>query len=310
MRGGPGWDPAALQHDTIGSSHETSGTEIGMSIRLGTVAPVGFHDFPPERWLPLMRQLGCEVVQVYRSQLTAVSRREIRDAIAAGGMDCDSLHGVYGDVFDPSSPLERSRRFAVEAYKAEGELALELGGPLVVVHCCTIRRQGIAAEERRLRVDQLRKSIQDLGLFGSTIGVRYAFENLPAYHPLGSDIGELAAILRDSQAQSVGMCFDTGHANMVTNPAEAVARADGRIIYVHLNDNDGKGDDHLMPTYGTVDMPALGAALHQARYDGTMMLEVFYGIEELQRYIGEGCADRLRAVVQAARGGAGTRLPE
>ena len=273
-----------------------------MSVRLGTVAPVGFQEFPPAPWLGCMRELGCAAVQVYRNQAAAVSRREIRDAIAAGGMPCDSVHGIFGEQFDPSSPLEQARRFAVDAYRAEGELAAEIGGPLVVVHCSTIRREGVSPQERLIRLAQLRKSILDLGFFGNDIGVRYAFENLPAYHPVGSDMAELAGLLRQSNAPSAGICLDSGHANMIGDPAQAVAQADGQIIYVHLNDNSGGADEHLMPTYGRVDMVALGRALHRAGYDGTLMLEVFYSLEDLRRLIGEGCAGRLRRIVDAANG--------
>jgi sugar phosphate isomerase/epimerase len=273
-----------------------------MSVRLGTVAPVGFHEFPPEQWLRCMRELGCSVVQVYRNQLISVPRQQMLDAIAAGGLPCDSLHAIFGEQFDPSAPLERARRFAVETYKSEGELAAALGGPLVVVHCSTIRRQGVSPEERKERLVQLRKSVEDLAVFGQSLGIRYAFENLPAYHPVGSDVAELAKLLAEAAQANVGMCFDCGHANMAGDVVQAVSDAAGRIIYVHLNDNSGKGDDHLMPTYGGVDMLGLARALHSAGYDGTLMLEVFYGLEALRRFVAEGCAPRLKKIVDAANG--------
>jgi sugar phosphate isomerase/epimerase len=273
-----------------------------MSVRLGTVAPVGFHEFPPEQWLPSMRELGCSVVQVYRNQAASVSRRQMRDAVAVSGLPCDSLHAIFGEAFDPSAPLERARRFAVDAYKSEGNLAAELGGPLAVIHCSTIRRQGVSPAERQERVAQLRKSIEDLAVYGQSIGVRYAFENLPAYHPVGSDVAELAKLLAESAQANVGMCFDCGHANMTGDVVGAAAQAAGQIIYVHLSDNSGKGDDHLMPTYGSVDMLGLARALHSTGYDGTLMLEVFYGLSALKRFRDEGCAARLKKIVDAANG--------
>jgi sugar phosphate isomerase/epimerase len=273
-----------------------------MSVRLGTVAPVGFHEFPPEQWLRCMRELGCSVVQVYRNQAASVSRQQMRDAVAASGLPCDSLHAIFGELFDPSAPLERARRFAVDAYKAEGELALELGGPLAVVHCSTIRRQGVSPQERKERVAQLRKSIADLAAYGQSIGVRYAFENLPGYHPVGSDVAELARLLEEAGQANVGMCFDCGHANMVGSVVQAVEQAGRQIIYVHLSDNRGQGDDHLMPTYGGVDMGGMAKALHSAGYDGTLMLEVFYGLADLKRFVDEGCAQRLKGIVDAANG--------
>ena len=273
-----------------------------MTTELGTVAPVGFDDFPPEAWLSCLRRLGCTRVQVYRNQQRDVSLEEIRDAVAAGQMPCDSIHGVFGEQFDPSSPDEQARRFAVDTYKSEGELALTLGGPLVVVHCSTIRREGIPQAERKQRVEQLKKSIVELGNFGEGLGVRYAFENLPDYHPLGSDVAELAGWLGELNAPATGMCFDSGHANMIGNVAEAVEAADGRMIYMHFSDNSGLADEHEMPTCGTLDCEGMARALHLIGYADTMMLEVFHSVERFNQLIDEGCGERLARILALARG--------
>jgi len=273
-----------------------------MSVQLGTVAPVGFADFPPAEWLACLRRLGCSVVQVYRNQQADVSLAQMRDYIAAGGLPCDSLHGVFGEQYDPSSPEEPARRAAVDVYRREGDLALQLGGPLVVVHCATVRRDGIGDRERRVRLDQLRKSVCELGRHGRQTGVRYAFENLPRYHAIGWDVPELAGVLDAAAASHTGMCLDTGHALMAGDVPAAICAGGGRIIYVHFSDNSGASDDHDMPTCGRLDADAVAAALREVGYRGTLMLEVFYRIDRLRRLIDEGLADRLARVVRLANG--------
>ena len=273
-----------------------------MAIRLGTIATIGFDEFEPSTWLGCFRELGCTVVQAYRNQQADVSVAQMRDAIAAGGMPCDSLHGIFGEEYDPSAPDEAARVSAVDSHKGEGDLALELDAPLVVVHCSSIRHDGVSPAERARRVEQLRKSIVELGRHGEAIGVRYAFENLPGYHPLGSDVGELADILSDLGAPHTGMCFDTGHANMVGDPVEQVGRTHGQLIYVHFSDNSGYGDEHEMPTCGTIDCNAMGKALHEIGYAGTLMLEVFHSAEQLRRLIDDGCGERLARVLAIANG--------
>lgn len=273
-----------------------------MAIQLGTVAPIGFADFPPSTWLACFRALGCTVVQAYRNQNAQVSLAEMEDYIAVGGMPCDSLHGIFGEIYDPSAVDEPARRFAVDTYRREGELVLALGGSLVVVHCSSIRYQGVSASERARRIAQFRRSIVDLGEHGARIGVRYAFENLPGYHALGSDVAELTAILNDLNAPHTGMCFDTGHALMVSDPARGIRTADGRIIYVHLSDNSGKADEHEMPTTAALDTDAAARALHEVGYRSTIMLEVFYTVDRLKRLIDEGCARRLARIAALADG--------
>lgn len=273
-----------------------------MAIQLGTVAAIGFDDFPPAEWLGCFRQLGCSAVQAYRNQNARISVQQMQEAIAVGEMPCDSLHGIYGEEFDPSAPSESARRFAVDAFKSEGELALKLGGPLVIVHVATIREEGISDSERVTRIDQLRKSIAELGEFGHGLGVRYAFENLPGYHAIGWDVGELAGILAELGAPNTGLCYDTGHANMVGDAAGAVRGTGEQLMYVHFSDNSGTGDDHEMPTYGSIDCDAIARALHEEKYQGTMMLEVFHGVERLKQMIDEGTAERLARIVRIANG--------
>jgi len=273
-----------------------------MAIQLGTVAPIGFKDFPPAEWLACYRQLGCTVVQAYRNQQAGVTVEQMKEAVAAGQMPCDSLHGVFGEQFDPSACEEPHRQFAVDAYRREGDLALELGGSLVVVHCSTIRREGIGDEEKRLRWAQFRRSVEELGEHGRHLGVTYAFENLPNYHCIGNDVAELAAVLDELAVPNTGMCLDTGHAHM-TGDLPASARAAGaQVLYVHLSDNSGSGDDHEMPTYGTQDCLALADALRDVRYGGTMMLEVFHTADRLREMIDEGLADRLAEILDRANG--------
>jgi hexosaminidase len=274
-------------------------------IRLGTVAAIGFEEFQPAAWLECYRRLGCEVTQAYRSQNRPVSIREMRDAIDAGGMPCDSLHGVFGEELDPSNPDEAGRRFAVDTYKHEADVCRALGGGLVVVHCSTIRPGGVGPEEHTRRIDQLKRSIAALGEFGQACGITYAFENLPGYHAIGSDVAELARVLQEVQAPATGMCFDTGHANMVGDPVAAVADTAGTMAYCHASDNSGQADEHEMMTYGTIDGDGLGRALREIGYDGTFMLEVFHPVARLRELIAEGAGERLARILRIANGGEG-----
>lgn len=273
-----------------------------MAVELGTVAAIGFDDFPRKTWLDCFRRLGCTRVQAYRNTKVDPSVPQMRDYIEAGGMPCDSLHGIFGEEYDPSCPDETKRQFAVDTYKREGDLALALGGPLVVVHCCTIRREGIPDDERCYRVQQLKKSIRELGDFGAANGIRYAFENLPRYHPVGWDVPELVGILDSVNHPATGLCFDTGHAHMVGDSPAALRTTASQLLYVHLSDNSGAADTHQMPTDGSLDCDEIGRALHEVDYDGTVMLEVFYDVNHLERLIDNGWTDRLAHIIDLANG--------
>jgi sugar phosphate isomerase/epimerase len=171
-----------------------------------------------------------------------------------------------------------------------------------VVHCSTVRPDGVSPAERAARVDQLKRTIEELGRFGATCGVSYAFENLPAYHAIGSDVAELAGILKAVGAPNTGLCFDSGHAYMVGDPAAAVRATAGQMTYVHVSDNTGAKDAHEMITYGSIDADALARAIHAVGYSGTFMLEVFYPAARLRELIAAGAAERLARLLRIANG--------
>ena len=271
-----------------------------MSIQLGTVAPIGFDAFPRGTWLARLRRLGCTVVQAYRRQDAHLTAAEMKAYIDAGGLPCDSLHGLFGDSLDPSSPDDGLRHSTVETCRGEGRLARQLGGSLVVVHCSPKPASPLAPEQHRRRLDCLRKSVAELGRYGEQIGVTYAFENLPGDHGVGRDPAELAGLLADLAAPNTAMCFDTGHALMTGDPAAAIAASRGQIAYVHFSDNSGQADEHEMPTRGALDTGAVADALAAARFSGTMMLEVFRPVEQLDEMIASGMAERLAAIVKRA----------
>lgn len=272
-------------------------------MQLGTIAPIGFEDFASPQWLACMRQLGCSVVQAYRNPKAGVTVDQMRDYIAAGRMPCDSLHGLYGDHLDPSDLDENSRVQAVDAFCQEGRLVTSLGGDIVVIHGAGMAGDTpLSAKQRDARLGQLARSIEQLGHFGREIAVRYAFENLPAYHALCSSVGQLAELLTRVDAPNTGLCFDTGHAHMVMGAPEGLAQTQDQTIYVHFCDNSGQADEHLMPGQGTLDLPRLARKLHEIGYQGTVMLEVFHPVDTLKRLIDAGFGEKLAEFISIANG--------
>ncbi|RKY24665.1 MAG: hypothetical protein DRP83_07325 [Planctomycetota bacterium] len=280
-----------------------------MAVELGTVAPVGFENFASPRWASLMRSLGCTTAQVYRnrdgndaSHSGVVTIGQIREYLDLAQLPCDSLHAFYGNDLDISVPNDQARQVAVEVMQDEGRLALALGGPIVVVHCSGIFPENLTPEEHRVRRSCLRQSIDELGRFGQANGVRYAFENLPPYHAIGSDVAELAEILREVDSPAAGMCFDIAHANLAGNPVEAIAQAGERIIYTHVCDNLGRVDDHLLPFTGQIDFQAAADALREVRYDGVLMIETFCDVDELAKLVDQGIGEKISQFLARVRG--------
>ena len=279
-----------------------------MDVVLGTVAPVGFNDFVDPAWLRTLRGLGCRTAQVYRNyegsgftNAPSVTLQQIKDYLAQAELPCDSLHGVYGRDLDISSPDETRRISTVDKFKTEGDLVLQLGGTLVVVHCSDIHEDGVSVSERQMRISQLCKTIEELGAFGESLGVRYAFENLPGYHPVGNNVAELADILRDANSPAVGMCFDVAHANLTGDPIKAISDAAETMIYIHACDNNGSVDEHLMPMLGQINWDSVAAGISEQNYRGVIMLEAFPSLDELKKLTDLGWGEKLGDFLKAAQ---------
>ncbi len=129
------------------------------------------------------------------------------------------------------------------------------------------------------------------------------------------DIDEFILAYRDMQAMENGrelvtVCMDTGHTNKATrfggNPsvAEAIRRIGGEITVLHINDNNTRSDQHLLPfvdksgcaVEGTIDWDETVDALREIGYDGVYNMEL-----HLERYGPEIMPEFCRFAVTVLR---------
>jgi sugar phosphate isomerase/epimerase len=95
-------------------------------------------------------------------------------------------------------------------------------------------------------LDTWRKVMEAASKTGLRVAVENVFDERP--EPLGMLIEKIGS-------RDFGFCFDTGHFNLFsTVPMEHWFKTlGGRLMEVHLHDNDGGSDAHLAPGRGTVD---------------------------------------------------------
>lgn len=82
--------------------------------------------------------------------------------------------------------------------------------------------------------------------------------------------------------QHVGACYDFGHANLMGGAhRENLHLLGNRIKALHVADNRGKGDDHVLPFFGNIDWKLCMTALKEIGYAG----ELTYEVQEHGRYL-------------------------
>jgi len=262
---------------------------------LSTIAPFGFPDFNPPTLFPLYKRFGCITTQFYRNTRNPPNPRDARKLVEDLGMPFDSMHGVFGPQFDPSSPDESVRKFAIDTYKEEGELSLVLGGPNVVVHPAPIAPDlKITPQARALRVGHFQKSLDELAAIGQKQGVVFLIENLPGNYYFGSDAVQLAQMIRKMQNAHIRMCFDTGHAHMTGPVAPALAACCDVATYLHVHDNNGFIDSHHVPGRGNLPWEEQAKVMKTLPREIPAMLELFETEAVIETEISVGLPEIIR----------------
>lgn len=267
---------------------------------LAAIAPFGFA-FDPARFMAAYRMMGVTTTQFYRNEKKPPTLAEALRAAASAGVRYDSIHGVFGEHIDPTSPDADHRARCLDLYEDEARLTKDLGGTMIVVHPSGWnpgRREMSHAEAREAmapRRSRLDDWLKRLAAIGERLGVVYLIENQPFNCPLGHDAIDLARQIVEADSPSVRMCFDTGHAHITGDLFVSLRACANVISYLHVHDNDKKVDDHRMPGLGNIEWESFAATLRSAKVHAPRMLEVFEEESKVELRARQGFGAQLRA---------------
>jgi len=217
--------------------------------------------------------------------------REIGRWMGDLGLGLNSLHGSSGREKGWASTVEYERLAGVDLVKNRIVMTAELAGDVVVMHA---PGEGLSPTSNA----QLVKSLDALEDFARGHGVRIAVEN--------GDWSVMEEVLARYDEAYVGLCYDSGHANQAPGGVEALEKLKGRLIAVHLHDNDGKDDQHRLPFTGTADWEGVARVVAGSSYAKCVNLESIMdrdGDEDsFLREAGEA-AERLSQMIERWRKG-------
>ena len=187
---------------------------------------------------------------------------------------------AHAPATDISSTDPAIRKQAISTVRrAMTNLGTSLPGMVFTVHPEDYAPQRQHGDDLT-RVDCCQRSLEILTATASDLGARLALENMrwrpDAPNRTGMYVDQLSEIVADLDPLLVGLCFDTGHANISerSDIAGAFERNASRIIHIHWHDNVGSEDLHLAPGQGNIDFKTLFHTVTKAQYDGMVELEV------------------------------------
>ncbi|HOG45995.1 MAG TPA: sugar phosphate isomerase/epimerase family protein, partial [Anaerolineae bacterium] len=152
------------------------------------------------------------------------------------------------------------------------ETAAALGAPIVSV-CPGHSLYGQAVADAWARLAQSLASICEFALRHN---IRIAVEPADRYETdLLATTGDAMRMISELRLVNLGVVLDNGHAHVVGESAvQAVHMLGDRLFHVHLDDNNGKRDQHLIPGDGSFDFQPFMHALRAVGYEGFISAEL------------------------------------
>jgi len=97
--------------------------------------------------------------------------------------------------------------------------------------------------------------------------IKLALENLKV-------VPALDYILANIQDDNVGFCYDSGHRNCFAKDIDLLGKYGDRLFAIHLHDNFGDTDMHMLPFDGNIDWEYVYEGIKKSNYHGALTLEL------------------------------------
>jgi fructoselysine 3-epimerase len=132
-------------------------------------------------------------------------------------------------------------------------------------------------------------------------GLRIALEPADAYETdLMNTIAEAMVMVDEMALPELGIVLDSGHVNLTQESfAQAIQSAGPRLFHVHVADNQGQRDQHLVPGDGTCNFKEMITHLRSAGYTGTLSAELSWDYILDPEPPARAAARRMRAYLDA-----------
>jgi sugar phosphate isomerase/epimerase len=147
-----------------------------------------------------------------------------------------------------------------------------------------VQHVGIGHEEAdEHKLDAAMRSLEHLHAFAKPLGVQLLVENIT--NELSTP-ETLLDLLHAGRFDDIGVCFDVGHAHIMSSVPQAFEVLKDRIRSTHVHDNKKERDSHLWPGAGTIDWKQTMELLRTAPHVLPVLLEI-EGVE------GEKVAEKM-----------------
>lgn len=217
----------------------------------------------------------------YRGFLT-----DIGESADKHGVEITQLHGLWAT--DDKTRAQREESISYFIKEIEG--AHYMGCKNVVIHPFLPFGWGAEIDKDKIwdvNIDLFTRLMP----YAEKYNVTICAENQPFTAIAMSTVKEVKRLIREINHPKFKACLDTGHANVFhDNIAEDVRLLGDDLAALHVHDNKGNWDQHLIPYMGNIKWEEFLAALKEIGYKGAFTLETMIStsmpqpiMEEMQR---------------------------
>ena len=216
----------------------------------------------------------------------------LKQAAKENDIGFSQLHGLF-PMYDPDDEAKNAYLIAVTEKMMAICQYLECEN--IVVHPWTGPKLP-KAEEREINLAIYRKLIPAAKQYGVTVCLENLFkhDNIRCFAGACTEAEEacwyIDTLNHEAGEELFGFCFDVGHANVTgQNIYQYITTLGKRIRILHIHDNDGTCDAHMLPysqrdvtgTRTVINWDAFLLGLKEIGYEGSLAFEIFRGIDAL-----------------------------
>lgn len=220
---------------------------------------------------------GWEIVDEGAQRLSDENIRLFRDALNSTNLEL-SVHAPFSDLNLASlneGILEETRRQILESL----EKAYEIGAKIVVIHPGHYSPLGLQLPERVW--ENCVESFIKISKKAEELDIMACVENMTnVFMMLCRNPEEVSELLEEVSSENLGFALDVGHAHLNGNLFEFMKLL--KIDHMHLHDNNGRDDEHLVLGDGSVDWMRFAGELKKINFSGFITLEL-RSVEEAVR---------------------------
>ena len=225
-------------------------TKIGIFARFGYPLPIS------ER-LQKIKQAGFEAVSLWWGDKEPDKNAQ-PELAQKYGLVVDNVHAPFDNansLWDTASDGDSYIDMLIDCVRD----CERHGIPTVVIHLTRFSTPPPLAE---IGLERVRRLVR----FAEDREINIAVENLSS--PVHPDY-----IFQNISSERLGFCYDSGHENYRSG-VDYLSRYGQKLFAVHLHDNTGDSDAHLIPYHGTTDWNGVMRRLASSRQLEYLSLEV------------------------------------